>query len=283
MRRKRASDKIRKLRKSLSPEELEDVLVAPTSEATRFFGKLVEERQEQGRILRRDPNIARQIDNAKELFSYVVADGLARSVMELFPQPSLRSAYQTDQSHEAVAEHFDRVESKDFHESALAMAQVYRVNFENIFREFLRPVADKIAGRATASNGDALKVLNEYKSAKYQYLFKSLVPHIRNSIDHSDFFIDDKHQTIVFRDRQKPELVLRHQTFRGIFMESFTLKLSVSAAASELTQATTQDILRKQERVVNFVRKHHLKLIPKEGGPTIYEVGRLLEDREGKN
>src|SRR5271157_498523 len=138
MKRRKASDELRKLRKSLSPEELEEVLGAPTPDGTRFFRKLVKEKQKQGLELRKSPAAARQITHAKEFYDDLVRDGHVKLDWRLFSQTSLRGMYRTDQSHEGIAEHFEKVESKDFHQSAMAIAQAYRVNFENIFKEFLR-------------------------------------------------------------------------------------------------------------------------------------------------
>lgn len=273
----KASDKLAKLRKSLSPEELEKVLEDPSLKGTRFFKRLVEEKRRMGTELRRSPAGARQIAQAKALYDDLVSDGYLKLDFGLFSRSSLREAYQIDHSHEGVGEHFGKVESKNFHESVLAMAQIYRVNFENIFKEFLRPMAELIENRSIKSNGDALATLTGYRQGKFKDLFRILIPQIRNSVDHSDFLIDDKKREVVFRDRKKPPLVLGEDVFRGIFMESFMLKLSISTAAFELEGPLLDDVIQQLERVGTFVEKNKLRLVPKEGGPSIYEIGKELE------
>jgi len=178
--------------------------------------------------------------------------------------------------------HSDKVESQNPNEAATAMAEVYRMNYEHICKSFLKPLASRIAKKPVRDNGDAIRILKEYRSGAFHGLLECLIPQIRNSVDHHDFYYGGKTQKLTFRDREKAPLVMTLHDFFKAFIISFTLTLAISAAEFEVREPFLRKVASRKELVARYVKKHNLKLVRDKSGPSIYEMGEALERNPDK-
>ncbi len=270
------------MRDSLTPEKFGEELSAPTREANDLFRGLIEEKLKIHSDLRKSPICAPLMTQVTALLNDLVKDGLLALELKASDEDYLREIYRGAQSNDSVDAHSSHVDSNDVRESAIAMGEIYRANYENIFKQHLLGLARKIKKSKVKSNTEALGILTDYKKGKHKELFRSLIPQIRNSIVHQDCVIDQQNRTITFNDQDKTPIVASYDEFRQVFLETIYLKLAVSVAEFELNLPIIKDILAKREAAVRAIEKYHLKVERREGGPSLYDFGKFAEEREKK-
>jgi hypothetical protein len=161
------------------------------------------------------------------------------------------------------------------------MNEIYSTMYENICSYSLRYIVEKIKKESIAANATVIGIIKEYKKRKYAGLLGSLIPLIRNSISHKDFYVDNKQPLITFYDStgKKPPLIVNKQKYEELFHDLFLLQLGFDIALFELTEPLIMDIIDHAEEVDYFYKTHRLKLRrdPKNGAPSIYEIGEIIK------
>lgn len=134
-------------------------------------------------------------------------------------QSDVFQSQKISQSREEAASLVEEALSKPYKEAFKKLNKAYVIHYENLCNTYLRQLARKICGRAITNNAKVLKVVSSYKNNKHAELFRSLIPQIRNSVQHQDFVIDVKKPVITFYDRKKPPLSITLQEYSNIFWE----------------------------------------------------------------
>ncbi len=274
-------DKLAKMRETMTPRELERELGDNSEKGAALFNELLDYGVERNKRLKENPFVAKQISRAKEFYEALIADGLIQ-IEEMGGNGSILDMYSNQQAMETAKPYLNILESKVPEKRAIGMAQVYRLNYEHICKTFLRPLASRIAKRQIRDNGEAIRIVKEYRSEEFKDLFEFLVPQIRNAVDHHDFYFDGKTKKLEFRDRGKQPLVIDLNDFHRRFMISFTLTLAMSAAEFEIREPFLRDVASKKETVARYIKKHDLRIVRGKGGRSIYEIGQLLEKNREK-
>jgi hypothetical protein len=181
----------------------------------------------------------------------------------------------------SILNDLDQKKNKEYTEIFTKWNRAYVANYETMFYTYLVEPAQEISGRKIGSNARVLDILMSYKERKHSEVFRSLIPQIRNSIQHQDFIIDPKQPKITFYDKNKSPLALTLEEYARIFWESFFLSLAFDVAYFDLRKDIVKFLLEAINTVDEFLKAHELKLLPqKEGGLSILDLALLI--REGK-
>ena len=264
---------------TLNPEEFEKKLEIKDEKDLPLLGKLVTFQKSKFESVKRDPKICSRLKIIKQIYQDLIHDGYLRLDFSTFGVDTISSMKLT-QSREEIIEKRKKLDRVDNHfDWFRLMNGIYSTMYENICNYFLRDIVGKIKKKSITKNAVIIEIIKKYKNRKYEKLLGSLIPQIRNSISHKDFYIDKKQPLITFYDfiRKNPPLTISKQKYEELFHDLFFLELSFDIALFELRGPLIMDIINHIEEVSSFVKKHKLKLRPKNGALSIYEIGEIIK------
>lgn len=269
--------------KKMTPDEMSEYLQNRFRNDLKVFNRLVKEHRETHDWARTKPEISSLLEKVKDFYADLVSDGYIKKDFSLFKYDKTKN-WKTSQSraeYVGILKELDSSSGEDYARTFRKWNRAYVINYESIVREYLVEPAQKISGRPVSYSARVIEILREYKDGKHSDLFRSLVPLIRNSIQHQDFIIDPKQPKITFYDRKKPPLSLTIEEYAKIFWESYFLTMSFDIGEFDLKNGILDILLEATNLVEEYLKKHGQKLkIREEGGLSILDLALLIKTRK---
>lgn len=206
-------------------------------------------------------------------------DGYIKKDLSLFERDKIEQ-WKSSQSRDefvSLLKELDETQYRDYQKVFRNWNRAYANQYETIFNMYLIKPAQKISSRRISTKTRVLNTLKSYREEKHSELFSSLIPQIRNSIQHQDFIIDPKQPKITFYDKRKPPLTLTIKEYSKIFWESFFLVLAFDIACFDLTSNLIEIILESIDILNDYLKKHGKKLVEDKFGLSILDLALLIK------
>jgi len=263
----------------LTPDEMREYLHGRFTEDFQIFRRVVSEQKEGYEWLRSQPQIKPLLGKVGVFYGDLTSDGYIKKDLSLFERDRLEEWKWSQSRDEAISflRELDKTKYKDYQEIFRKWNRVYVNEYETLCKEYLVKPAQKICGRRIENKTRVLNTLSSYREGKHAKLFKSLVPQIRNSIQHQDCIIDPKEPKITFYDRKKVPLTLTLEEYAEIFWECFFLTLAFDIAWFDLRYEIIGIMLEAIKIVDDFFKKQGSRLVPVKEGLSILDWALLIE------
>jgi hypothetical protein len=274
-------DAIVNISKKMTPDEFQEYLHKRFTEDFQVFKRLVFEQKEGFEKIRSQPQVKLLLKKVEDFYNDLISDGYIKKDFSLFESDKLE-AWKWSQARDesiSILRELDKTK-QDYQEVFRKWNRVYANQYETLCNEYLVKPAQKILGKRIKNKARVLKTLSSYKEGKYAELFRSLIPQIRNSIQHQDFIIDPKQPKITFYDRNKPPLTLTLEECSEIFWEPFFLTLAFDISLSNLRSGIIEILLEAIDTVDDFFKKRGDKLMPDKEGLSILDWALLIKSRK---
>lgn len=196
---------ISSLFKKMTPDEIQSYLHERFIKDIKVFNRLVKEQEESHNWLRTQPEVRPILERVATFYADLVADGYVKKDFGLFEHDEIKDwkFAQSRAEYISTLNELDQKKNKDYSEIFRKWNRAYVNNYETIIDQYLVSPAQNIAGRKISDKTRILNTLREYRDGKHFHMFESLIPQIRNSIQHQDFIIDPKQPKITFYDKKK--------------------------------------------------------------------------------
>lgn len=178
----------------------------------------------------------------------------------------------------------DLVENWDSSERIIPvekLCQAYAYSFERFCKVYLKPLASKISKQNINECGKALEIIIKYDS-NLKSMSNYVVPQIRNSIDHVDYFHDKKSDKIIFSDREKNPIELDYEELKLNIHRVMNIESIFSCAEDEMKMSLYKTIIEDTKKTFEYCKilsidfdqllDHFLKK-----GKSIFEIKFSLE------
>jgi len=260
-------DKMMAMAEKLTPDELEEFISSTFVRDLQFLKRLIMEQKEGFDQPRKLAPLQYPVKEVANLYEDLVTDGRVRKDLSLFKKQELmgyKLAQATDEAMSILEEVVARPRD-DYKKVLRKWNRVYAINYETLFNTYLVGLAEKLERHPISNKSEALRAICCYRNGKYAKLLESLIPQVRNSIQHQDFMISPRRPEITFYDRNKPPLRLGMEEYGIVLSESIYLTLAFNIAYFDLRFGVINAVIEAIDIVDDFLRKHGLRL--KEGGP----------------
>ncbi len=269
------------LSRKMTCEEIDEYVHTQFTKDMQFFNRILKEQEEVHEWIKTDPQIQPLLASIKSFYGDLVSDGHIKKDLSLLDFDKMKNM-QVCQSREEYTELLGESrlsENTEYHEPFRKLNRAYVINYECVIDEYLVSPAEKILGRKILNKGQVLNIINSYKRGKYAELLRSLIPQIRNGVQHQNFLIDPKQPKITFFDRSKKPLSLTLEEYRKICSRNLCLILSFDVAHYELANNLLRVLLEAANTVDEFLKKHNLRISPsdKEKGLSIVDLASLIK------
>ena len=248
--------------RKMNPKEIKSYLHDRFMKDMKVYSRLVKEQEDTYKWLRNQPDIRPILEKINIFYADLVTDGHVNKDLTLFEQDEIEE-WKFGQSREEYTEILDNLKKKNrknYFEIFRQLNRAYVVNYETIIDIYLKELAQKIVGKKIRNKGQVLNALNLYRDGKHTNIFRSLIPQIRNSIQHQDFIIDPKQEKITFYDRKKQPLFLTMKEYTDIFWESFLLSLTFDVADFDLKKGIIRYLLDAINTVDEFLKAREIEI-----------------------
>jgi hypothetical protein len=256
-------DLVIKMTEKMTPDEIVEYSKAKFHEDLGILKRLINEQKQATDEVRNTPNIQPLLIKVSSLYKDLIADGYLKKDLFMFDRGQL-DEYKTGQARQEVScllnELVGRSE-KDYKSVFRKMNRVYAINYETIIKTYLADLALKLSGKKNLEKGDILEKLSKYKNGKHAEVFQSLIPQIRNSIQHADYIIDPKKPQITFFDRNKPPLPYTLEEYSKLLWEPWLLSIAFDIATFDIVKDFYDYLIEQIDIVDDFVRKKGCKLV----------------------
>jgi len=265
--------------KKMTPDEVREYLHKRFAEDFQFFKRLIKEAKEGKQWIRNRPEIKPLLEKVENFYNDLISDGYVKKDFSLFESDKLEDWKRSQSRDEVVSllRELDKTNDEDYQNVFRDWNRVYVNEYETIINTYLIEPSRKICGRRIRNKARVLNTLSSYKNGKYVELFRSLIPQIRNSIQHQDFIIDPKQPRITFYDRNKPPLTLTLKEYAKIFWEPFFLTLAFDVAWFDLRSGIIEILLEEIDIVHDFFKKRGDRLVPIKDGLSILDWALLIK------
>jgi hypothetical protein len=266
--------------KKMTPDEMEKYLHQRFKEDMGVFKRLVTEQRKAHDWLRKQAAISPLLEKVEKFYADVVSDGYIQKYMSLFEHDKIKNwiGSQSRDEYVNIMHELENKENIQYAEIFRKWNRAYAINYESTISKYLIEPAQKVSAKPILTKAKVLDVLKSYKQGKYSDLFRSLIPHVRNSIQHQHFVIDPKQPKITFYDRRETPMSFTIQEYAKIFYESFFLTQSFDVAYFDLQKDIVDMLLDSISVVDDFLKKQGLKLSPREeGGLSILDYALLIK------
>lgn len=256
-------DTIATLSEKMTAEELNEYISLRFEKNLETFKNLVNEEKDRIEQIREDPSIKYLLQKAKNFYEDLIADGYVKKDFSLFKGETLKfyKLHQARDESVSLLEEIRKINPKYYKTIFRKLNRFYVINYEALFRSYLVELAQKVSGRCISNNSKVLFILSSYKNGKHKELFRSLIPQIRNSIQHQDFIVDPKQPQIIYYDRIKPPLKLDIDGFIELCYELFFLHIVFDITHFDLISGLLDILIEAVDVVNDFIKKHNLKLV----------------------
>lgn len=274
-------DLIASLAKRMTADELNEYISSRFEKDRKSFKRLAEEERARFDQVRNDPPIKEILKKAKDFYDDLIADGYVKKDFSLVEGETLEF-YKLHQAREEASSYLDELEDmklENYKGIFRKWNKFYVINYETICSEHLVELAQNVSGRCISNKSRILGILSSYRNEKHKELFRSLIPQIRNSVQHQDFIIDPKQPKITFYDRRKSPLNFSIEEYSKLGWELFFLILVFDIINFDLVSDILNVVIEAVDIVDDFAKKHNLKLA-KGGNLSILDWATLIKSKK---
>lgn len=208
-------NKIEKKLKELSEGEFNFEVICKGS-SNKDFDILIEYIEKQINFVNKHPDSKKRFDIVKSFYEKLDSDNLYNSYKTKKSKVGFADAKKVSQGSNTYYENLHKYEnSSDKDKEIDSLCKLYAYSYERACRLYFKPLAEVITKRKINACGECIDKIIEYYP-DIEFVLRPFINHIRNSIDHVDYYYKPKEDIIVFEDRDKPSLELTIKKFRDI-------------------------------------------------------------------
>lgn len=272
-------DTIVNVSKKMTPDEFQEYLHNRFTEDLQVFKRLIVEEKKRKQSIRNQPEIKPLLKKVENFYDDLISDAYVKKDFSLFESDKFEEWKWSQSRNEAVSllKELEKTHFNNYQKIFRKWNRVYANEYETIINTYLMEPARKICGKRIRNKARVLKTLSSYKNGKHAELIRSLIPQIRNSIQHQDFIINPKQPRITFFDRNKPPLDLTLEEYSEIFWEPFFLMLAFDTAWFDLRIGIVEILLEEIDIVDEYLKKHNYKLVPNKDSLSILDMALLIK------
>ena len=262
-------DLVVKMTEKMTPDEIVEYSKTRFHQDLGFLKRIINEQKQKTDEVRNTPNIQPLLGKVSSLYSDLIADGYPKKDLFMFERGQL-DEYKTGQARQEVSCLIDELvehSEKDYKSIFRKMNRVYAINYETIIKTYLADLAAKLSGKKHLEKGDILEKLSKYKNGKHAEVFQSLIPQIRNSIQHADYIIDPKKPQITFFDRKKPPLTYTLEEYNKLLWEPWLLTIAFDIATFDIVKDFYEYLIDQIDVVDEFLKKKGCKWVASDEAP----------------
>jgi archaellum component FlaC len=250
-----------KMSEKMTMDEMTEYIRSRFEKDFGVFKRLINEQKKRTDEIRDKPEIQPLLKRVRNLYEDLISDGCLKKDFDMFKRENLEHE-KTSQARREVSTILNELvghPEKDYRIVFRKMNRVYAINYETLIQTYLIQLAQRLSGKPMVDKAKVLEVLSKYKNGKYAEIFKSLIPQVRNSIQHTDYLIDPKKPQITFYDRKKPPLSFNIEEYSTILWEPWFLTIAFDIATFDIPLGFFQYLIEELDVVQNFLKEHNLK------------------------
>ena len=263
------SEIIIKLSERMTADELQKYFSSRFEDDLLFFKRVVTEEKERTDEIRSETALQPLLKEVKQFFDDLVSDGYVTKDLSLIKENHHELYIIGQQRDEARTILDELIEGKEKTNKEVLRKwnRLYVIYYETVLNSDLISLAEKISGKRITEKGKVLDKLKFYRNGRYADIFRSLIPQIRNSIQHRDFVIAPIKPEITFNDRNKPPLTLSMNEYYSKLSELIALSAAFDVATFDLEYSILKVLLNDIDVVYNFCKKHNLRFQKSKDSP----------------
>jgi len=222
-------NEIEKNIKELSEGEFNYELICKSS-SNKDFDILIEYIEKQIKFVNDLQDSKKRFEIVKSFLEKLDSDNLYNSYKTKKLKEGFADAKKVSQGSKTYYENVKKYEnSSDKDEEIGSLCKWYTNSYERACRLYFKPLAWVITGNKLNACGECIEKIIEYYP-DMEFVLQPFINHIRNSIDHVDFYYNLKEAIIVFEDRDKPPLKLTIKQLRDLCMLQIVSDVCISTA-----------------------------------------------------
>ena len=128
----------------------------------------------------------------------------------------------------------------------------YGKQYERMCKRYFKPLILIISSQKK-SCGKCIEELKKF-DPKLEQILKPFISHIRNSINHSDFYKDIHKNIIIFEDENKPIIEKTEEDMKLLLKQMVESELAMSAAESYVKTPFHKVIIEDSEKVLEYCK-----------------------------
>lgn len=226
---KQILDKIEKNIKELSEGEFNYELICKGS-SNKDFDILIEYIEKQINFVNDHQDSKKRFEIAKGFLEKLDSDSLYNSYKSKKSKEGFADAKKVSQGSKTYYENVKKYEnSSDKDKEIDSLCKMFAYSYERACRLYFKPLAHVITGKKINSCSDCIEKIIEYYP-DMEFVLQPFISHIRNSIDHVDYYYKPKENIITFEDRYKPPIHLTIEILRNLCMFQMVSDVCISTA-----------------------------------------------------
>lgn len=248
----------------MSYNEISDYASACFTEDFEVFKRLVTEQKEVYDSIRFNDGIKQLIEKVRCFYEDIISDGYLKKDPCMFERENIEAdklRQVRDEATTLVNGNLWVEAAKNYSDFFMHVNRAYALYYESLIAAYLSPLSQKIVSKPLSSKAIILEKLIEYKKGKHTELFRSLIPQIRNSIQHADYIISRTKPEITFYDQKKEPLTLSLLDYKIVFWEIWHLTIAFDIVTWDIEYPFSKYMIEQVEVVQNFLKTHDVKLI----------------------
>lgn len=191
-----------------------EVIAGPS--ANKEFDILIECVEKQIDFVNQHPDSKKRFNIMMNFLNKLDSDKLYDSYHTIEEKSGFYNAKKISQAGRVYHENAEKFEnSLDIGKEIDALCKLYAYAYERACRMYFKPLAQAITKKKIDSCGSCIEKISEYYP-DIEFVLQPFIPHIRNSIDHVDFYYDTTEKMIIFEDRDKPQIKMLISQLRVI-------------------------------------------------------------------
>lgn len=252
----------------MNPEEMGSYIGSRFEKDLGTYKRLISEEKERFNKIRNTAGIQPLLIKVRTMYEDLIADGYLKKDYDMFRHEAIEYS-KSSQARKEAASLLKELEGKQEHYKIIFGKgnRVYVILYENLIQSYLVPLAQRLNGKPIVDKAKVLDALIKYKGGKHAEVFRSLIPQIRNSIQHVDCFIDKKKPQITFYDRRKEPLILAVEEYWAILFEAFLLAIAFDIVTFDITYPFYEYFIEQLDVVQEYLKKNGLKYKRSDNAP----------------
>jgi len=253
----------------------------PTKKGMDEFEELVKFIQRGIRLLNEFPNTRKKLGIMEKFFQKLLKEKIYDPRFDKLHENAFIMTKKIGRGRELFRNLAKDWESNESPELVDDLCKAYADQYERTCKRYFKPLAEKITKKKQRKCGICIQIISNYdKNTKL--VLGTFVPHIRNSIDHKDYFFDYEKKVIVFQDEKKPPLEISVRELKNLIHLSMENEMCISGAENSLKEPLWKAVIvdsRKALKLCKILGANYDKLLTHfiKRGFSIFELTWSLE------
>lgn len=227
------------------------------------YDVLIEYMENEIKFVNEHPDSKKRFDIIKKFFEKLESENYYHLFKKLTRDSCLLDAKKVSNG-KLHTENLRKYENApDSEEKIDAVCKFYVHAYERFCRLFLKPLAQVITNQKIDACGKCIDEIIKF-DPDMEFVLEPFIPHIRNSIDHLDYYYDPKTKLLVFHDRDKPPIMTSVEQIRIRTTLQAASEVSMSAADHALnldSYKLAQHYFKKTEEYCNILQIDFKKIV----------------------